>query len=192
MVDTPDNSVDEASNAQVDLSELKDLHFGPSWTQSSTPKRKQKPEREKSKKASLAPRRDRRQAQKASSQASKPFKPIVDALFYPEDVPFNALVRALKASCKTYQLFEIATLLLEKVDRFVAVVTPKQGNPEAPEHFYCSVPDHLPFLTEEEAMAHILRHYVDLFFDIETTKKVIFSLLEREFCNKLSTSITSD
>jgi hypothetical protein len=38
--------------------------------------------------------------------------------FYPEEEPFKVLSQAIKTSCRTFELFEIARLILEKPDRF--------------------------------------------------------------------------
>jgi hypothetical protein len=58
-------------------------------------------------------------------------------------------------------------LLLEKPDRYIVVVSPKpvKGNEPAP--LYYSVPGHLPFETEEDAINHVMANYLDQFFEIE-------------------------
>lgn len=95
------------------------------------------------------------------------FRPIVNALFYPEDTPFKALCHALKSTCRTYELFEIARLLLEKPERFVVVIKPKADQEDAPKHFYLSVPDGLPFVSEDDAINHVLKKHLDRFFTSE-------------------------
>lgn len=96
------------------------------------------------------------------------FNPTVKVDLYPQDEAFEALVKRLRATARTYQLFEIAHLLLEKPERYVVVVSnkPKGGEPAAP--LYFSVPGHLPFETEEAAISHVLANNLDLFFDVET------------------------
>ena len=42
------------------------------------------------------------------------FEPIVQVDLYPQDEAFDALVKRLQATARTYELFEIAHLLLEK------------------------------------------------------------------------------
>jgi len=44
---------------------------------------------------------------------------------------FSALVKAMRTSCRTFELFEIARLI-EKYERFVVVITRRP--PEAPRH----------------------------------------------------------
>jgi hypothetical protein len=99
-----------------------------------------------------------------------PFKPIVEATFYPEEEPFRVLSQAIRTSCRTFELFEIARLILEKPDRFVCVVRDPEQKEGDPAKLHASVPDGLPFRTEEEALTHTLQHYIDDFFDKETVE----------------------
>jgi hypothetical protein len=73
-------------------------------------------------------------------QEQRPYQsPYFNVAFYPEDAGFSALVKAMRASCRTFELFEIARLILGKFERFVVVVTRNYpeaglapGAPEAP------------------------------------------------------------
>lgn len=101
--------------------------------------------------------------------------PTLAVAFYPEDVGFTALAKAVRASCRTYELFEIARVIIGKNDRFVAVVqrilssetassgAGDSGVKAAP--FFFSVPDGMPFETEDAAIAHVLEKHLALFFD---------------------------
>lgn len=95
------------------------------------------------------------------------FEPTIKVDLYPQDEAFEALINRLRSSARTYQLFDIAHLLLEKPDRYIVVVSPKpaKGNEAAP--LYYSVPGHLPFETEEGAINHVMANYLDQFFEIE-------------------------
>ena len=94
-----------------------------------------------------------------------PFQPIVQVALYPEDNPFKLLGTAIKNSGRTYELFEIARLILEKAERFVVVVHPL---PDAqPSALFISQPDNMPFETEEAALAHVFTCNLANFFDIE-------------------------
>ena len=86
---------------------------------------------------------------------------------YPQDEAFEALINRLRSSARTYQLFDIAHLLLEKPDRYIVVVSPKSSNGGEPAQLYYSVPGHLPFETEEEAISYVITNHLDQFFDIE-------------------------
>jgi len=113
--------------------------------------------------------------------------PYFVATCYPEDTGFAAMVKAVRASCRTYQLFEITKAVLEKNDRFVVVLQraraprPERAEsaagaegeaavrpaPEKPNPLYMSLPDHLPFDTEEAAIQHVLGNNLGAFFDTQ-------------------------
>lgn len=109
--------------------------------------------------------------------------PFFNVTFYPEDVGFTALAKAIRTSCRTYELFEIARVIIGKNDRFVAVIqrkspdgantqapftgggtNPPQSAPKGPP-LAISAPDGLPFETEDAAIAHVLSKHLGLFFD---------------------------
>ncbi len=111
---------------------------------------------------------------------------------YPEDAGFAAIVKAVRASCRTFQLFEITKAVLEKNERFVMVIqrkppgaersappasrdsdqaAPAAAEPAAPARpqkaapLFLSQPDHLPFETEDAAIQHVLKNHLGLFFE---------------------------
>jgi len=103
--------------------------------------------------------------------------PYYTVTFYPEDTSFNTLVQTIRKSCRTIELFEIARTVVAKTDRFVVVVTPKTA-PRAAEStggensarpagkpFSISLPDGIPFESEEAAIAHVLSQHLDKYFD---------------------------
>jgi len=95
--------------------------------------------------------------------------PYFNAVFFPEDTSFNALVKTIRSSARTIELFEIARTVLGKPDRFVVVVTRKPraaAAPEAaPQPIHVSVPDGVPFETEEAAISHVMGTFLGNFFD---------------------------
>jgi hypothetical protein len=117
--------------------------------------------------------------------------PYYSVTFYPEDTSFNTLVQTIRKSCRTVELFEIARTVVAKTDRFVVVVThkPQSGadtsssrpDPAAPGAaaaesapapakpakplFHISVPDGIPFESDDGAVAHVLSKHLDTFFD---------------------------
>jgi len=104
------------------------------------------------------------------SRAKPTFTPTVKVDIYPQDEAFEALVKRLQTSARTYQLFEIAHLLLEKPERYVVVVAPKDSKPnssEAKPLLYYSVPGHLPFASELEAIDFVVKEHIDQFFEVE-------------------------
>jgi hypothetical protein len=95
--------------------------------------------------------------------------PYFSAAFFPEDTSFNALVKTIRTSARTIELFEIARTVLGKPDRFVVVLSRKPraaGAPEAPpQPIHVSVPDGLPFESEDAAVAHVVGRHLGTFFD---------------------------
>jgi hypothetical protein len=96
--------------------------------------------------------------------------PYFSAVFYPEDASFNALVKTIRTSARTIELFEIARTVIGKPERFVVVVARKPAATEAASAaalppLHVSVPDHLPFESEEAAVAHVWNRHLALFFD---------------------------
>jgi hypothetical protein len=112
----------------------------------------------------------RRYAPAMERQDRGPYdSPYFNAAFFPEDTSFNALVKTIRTSARTIELFEIARTVLDKPERFVVVVTRKPrppGAPEAPHQpIHVSVPDGLPFETEEAAVSYVMGTYLGNFFD---------------------------
>ena len=102
--------------------------------------------------------------------------PFYSVTFYPEDTSFNTLVQTIRKTCRTIELFEIARTVVAKTERFVVVVTHKTAAPAesavaenaaktAKPLFHISVPDGLPFESDEAAVAHVLSTHLDKFFD---------------------------
>jgi hypothetical protein len=95
--------------------------------------------------------------------------PYFNAIFFPEDTSFNALVKTIRTSARTIELFEIARTVLGKPDRFVVVVSrrprPAAAPEAAPQPIYVSVPDGVPFETEDAAISYVLGTFLGNFFD---------------------------
>lgn len=102
--------------------------------------------------------------------------PYFSVAFYPEDTSFNALAKTIRSSCRTIELFEIARTVIGKPDRFVVVLARKATAPTqasdadaarpAKQPIYLSVPDGLPFESEDAAVAHVLTTHLGRFFDL--------------------------
>jgi len=98
------------------------------------------------------------------------FKPTVTVNIYPQDEAFDALVKRLRSSVRTYQLFEIAHLILEKPERYQIVVQNKATKDETPKPLYRTLSESLPFETEEDAINHFINNNLETLFDVETTE----------------------
>jgi hypothetical protein len=124
---------------------------------------------------------ERRWSGSRAPQDYRPYlSPYFNLAFYPDDAGFLALAKAMRASCRTFELFEIARLILGKYDRFVVVLTRRPPEtageagapaaaPAAPGRtglpIYLSAADGLPFDSEEDALAHAIGRHLDRFFD---------------------------
>ena len=176
--------------SSIDLSELQKLVIGPAWSDpkyAHTAKAGREPSRSSFRpgerprpgsreRARPGPKRDRRPRSadrtkpRTPSRPTAPFNPTVDVLFYPEDTPFRALIRAIRESTLTYELFQIARLILQKPDWFVLVVRPKAVEEGGPAPLFTALPDGLPFEREADAISHVLKHHLNAFFTIETVE----------------------
>ena len=103
-----------------------------------------------------------------SSSLKDSFKPVVKTFFYPEEAPFAALLKAMCESFKTYQLFDIAKLILLKEKLFVIVVEAPEKEGQKSPYLYRSQVDGLPFINESEAVAHVTNHFITKFFEVES------------------------
>ena len=103
--------------------------------------------------------------------------PFFGVTFYPEDQSFSALAQAIRKSCRTFELFYIAKSVVDKNDRYVAVVQRLDPNarpgeaasaqPAAkPAPFFISVPDGVPFESEEAAINYVMEKHLGSFFDV--------------------------
>ena len=129
---------------------------------------------------------DRREGGGQQFDRAPYISPYFLATCYPEDTGFAAMVKAVRASCRTYQLFEITKAVLEKNDRFVVVIQrtrperperpapaaegaapAKPAAPDKPLPIFMSLPDHLPFDTEEAAIQHALSNNLGAFFETQ-------------------------
>lgn len=217
MGDDESQNENQANPDLLDLSQLKALSFGPSWSEgkvsggTSTPENRRDRREDPVGRGTAAPRRDRRPRfeRKTTEGGSdspgggrggawrerrgddrgaagergrggprgrdyatraEPYRPVYEVRFYPDDVPFKALAKAIRASHRTFELFEIARLILEKPERFAVVVRPLDeekaptGDGDEPGSLYISVPDGLPFKTEGEAINHVFKEHCDRFF----------------------------
>jgi hypothetical protein len=94
------------------------------------------------------------------------FIPPFEVQFYQEDKSFNLLLEEMRKNCKTYELFTVAKLILQKPERFVVTVRRKPNREGIVAPLYLSLLDDLVFDSEQEAMAYIVQHHVDEFFDV--------------------------
>lgn len=98
-------------------------------------------------------------------QAPIPQK-VVHVQFFPEEHAFNALVKALRQSGQTHELFTLTRLFLEKPERLMIAISPlEEAGPEA-KLFICKI-DGAPFLSEGEVYQHVFQNHLQQFVEEE-------------------------
>lgn len=136
------------SNENI-IKELQTLQLGPAWTnknsQSNVAFNKNREHKRRKGKPFL---------RKKMPPPAQVYEPPVDVNLHADDDAFRALVKTLKASCKTYQLFNLANLFLEKRERFFVCFKPKAG--ESSHSLYIALPDNMPFMTEDGALSYAI------------------------------------
>lgn len=95
-----------------------------------------------------------------------PFRPAVLSSFFPDDAKFEVLGGAMKTSRMTYELFEVALLILDKEDRLSIMIRLPDEDGRTDARLSVSVPDGHPFMTEAEAVSHVMSRHLDKFFDV--------------------------
>ncbi len=165
---------------EVDLSELSNIEFQTAWTPSSKiePARTFAPrgnfKKHFNKKPSDGEFRQKRRpkfengeggqrqfpAKKPFNKKQKhfdkkrpqaPFSFTMDVQIFPEDAPFNKLCDIIKESKRTYQLFEIAQLVLEKRERMVVLAKNLPDSDNIVKPLFCAQPLNIPFEDEQSA-----------------------------------------
>jgi hypothetical protein len=180
-----------SDKAQPDLSSLLDANLGPDWsgdilsssrlhTKRSTEQiahRERKSRRTSSCDHSRERPRDERgkmpQTRKSNSvkpnsaRASRIEKPFHKISFFPSPETFNAIVANLRETGRTFELFELASTILEKPERFVVRASiPKEAIDK--EKILCvSKLDGLVFDSSEAVIDHLIAKGLGNIYDIE-------------------------
>jgi hypothetical protein len=176
MADEENKSIsDEASSSEdvLDLSVLQGLDLGPDWGNESSAKKLSRPS---SRKSDFNDRRRTNGRQGGAGKPrlrrniAKPTKPVEPRhliSFVPEEALFTNLVRELRTSCRTYPLFDLAKLILEKPERFAVLAKPVEKPNEDPPSYFVTKPNGLPFIAREEAFQYLMTNQGEAFFEVE-------------------------
>ncbi len=98
-------------------------------------------------------------------KAPAPFDFSMEVLFYPEDAPFAKLADVMKHLKRTYQLFDIAELVIEKAERFIVLAKNLPSEDGTVKPLYCAQPSNLPFEDEAEAKKAALDYWFTQLFE---------------------------
>ena len=96
--------------------------------------------------------------------------PEVNLSLIPDEKGVESLARQIKITGRAYPLFDIAQIILQKPERHQVVFSIKknaEGQPVQP-LFLCALDDTL-WLSEDEAVAHVLRKHFATFYQTERT-----------------------
>jgi hypothetical protein len=96
--------------------------------------------------------------------------PEISASLIPEERGVESLARQIKMTGRAYPLFDIAQMILQKPERLTVSFSIKknpEGQPVQP-LFACALDDSL-WLSEDEAVAHVLRKHFATFYQAEKT-----------------------
>jgi hypothetical protein len=96
--------------------------------------------------------------------------PELDLSLRPEEKGVESLARQIKMTGRAYPLFDIAQMILQKPERHTVVFNTKknaEGKPAQP-LYVCALDDTL-WLSEDEAVAHVLKKHFATFYQAERT-----------------------
>ena len=177
----PEEQQNNSNENLVDLSELSNLQFKTAWTPSSTfdtpsdrpfkhrdnkkhfPKKPFKKDFDGKKQfagkkyGGEAPKDFKKKPFKKfgknqdKKRANAPFNFTMDVQIFPEDAPFAKLSEIIKKSKRTYQLFDIARLILEKPERMVVLAKNLPDSDNIVKPLFCAQPLNIPFEDEQSA-----------------------------------------
>ncbi|MFP6888016.1 MAG: hypothetical protein VB997_10655, partial [Opitutales bacterium] len=178
------------TSEEPDLSSLLDMDFGPAWSTATSANqlREESPQRKGTRHPEKGTHRredgkrlgrrqgkqpDRRQAKREGFVASrkgtppKEEKPFHEVSFYPSTETFKALAANLRKTSRTYELFELASMILSKPERFlVRISLPKEAVAEG-KTFCVSKEDGLVFNSVEEVVEHLIAKRAEQLYEIE-------------------------
>jgi hypothetical protein len=117
-------------------------------------------------------RGERRGPQGAPRERREPPAPLaeINITLVPEEKGVESLARQIKMTGRAYPLFDIAQMILQKPERYAASFSVKknpEGQPVQP-LFVCALDDSL-WLSEDEAVSHVLRKHFATFYQAERT-----------------------
>jgi len=96
--------------------------------------------------------------------------PEITVVFLPDEKGVESLARQIKMTGRAYPLFQIAQLVLQKAERYTVrlAVKKKPDGAVAQPLFVCALDD-TPWLSEDEAVAHVLKNHFATFYQAERT-----------------------
>jgi len=115
-------------------------------------------------------RREADRSEPRERRETPPPMPEVNVALTPDEKGVESLARQIKVTARAYPLFDIARLILQKPERYsVAFSVKKNAEGKAIQPlFLCALDDTL-WLSEDEAVAHVLNKHFGTFYQAERT-----------------------
>ena len=111
----------------------------------------------------------RGQPQREPRQQPAPL-PEIEVTLNPEDKGVESLARQIKITGRAYPLFGIAQMILQKPERHSVVLSVrKNADGKALQPLFVCALDDTPWLSEDEAVAHVLKNHFNTFYQAERT-----------------------
>jgi hypothetical protein len=96
--------------------------------------------------------------------------PEIAVAFLPDEKGVEQLARQIKMTGRAYPLFQIAQLVLQKPERYaVQLATKKKTDGAIAQPLFVCALDDSPWLSEDEAVAHVLKIHFATFYQTERT-----------------------
>jgi hypothetical protein len=110
---------------------------------------------------------DRREYQKPEPPAPLP---DVAVSFVPDEKGVEQIARQIRMTGRAYPLFQIAHLVLQKPERYtVRLSVRKKADGAISQPLFLCALDDSPWLSEDEAVAHVLKNHFATFYQAERT-----------------------
>jgi hypothetical protein len=96
--------------------------------------------------------------------------PEITVTFVPDENGVESLARQIKVTGRAYPLFQIAQIVLQKPERYaVQLGVKKNADGTAKQPLFACALDDTPWLSEDEAIAHVLKVHFATFYQAERT-----------------------
>ena len=114
-------------------------------------------------------RRDDRSERRERPEPPPPL-PDIAVTFLPGENGVESLARQIRMTGRCYPLFQIAQLVLDKPERYsVQLAVKKKSNGAIIQQIFVCALDDTPWLSEDEAVAHVLKNHFATFYQAERT-----------------------
>jgi hypothetical protein len=118
------------------------------------------------------PRKEFRRPERRGPEHHEPPAPLPDiaVTFLADEKGVEQIARQIKMTGRAYPLFQIAHLALQKPERYsVRLAVKKKNDGAIAQPLYVCALDDSPWLSEDEAVAHILKNHFATFYQAERT-----------------------